>query len=76
MLNNLIHLQVNNWTKAQQRSTELVTGKTLEEYATVFQHDKVYDDMEKKETFVKKEKKKLTKKYKIIKNTYVSLNRY
>lgn len=53
-----ILLQTNNRTKAQQRSAKLVIDKALEEDATVFQYDEVYDDMEKKkESLVEKEKK-------------------
>lgn len=57
-----LFLQTNNRTKAQQRSAKLTIDKALEEDATIFQYDEVYDDMEKKKENLDEKKKKVDKK--------------
>lgn len=62
---NLSYFQTNNRTKAQQRTAKLVIDKALEEDATIFQYDEVYDDMEKKKENIDEKKKKVDKKVRI-----------
>lgn len=57
-----IYFQTSNRTKAQQRSSKLLINKALEEDATVFQYDEVYEDMEKKKELLDENKKKVDKK--------------
>jgi coiled-coil domain-containing protein 55 len=58
----LLNLQTSNQTKAQQRSAKLIHDMALEEDATVFQYDEVYDEIEKKKENLDEKKKQIDKK--------------
>jgi hypothetical protein len=60
----LLNLQTSNQTKAQQRSAKLIHDMALEEDATVFQYNEVYDEIVKKKENLDEKKNKLIKKYK------------
>jgi len=64
-------IQTNNRTKAQQRSAKLAIDKALEEDATVFQYDEVYDEMEKNKEHLDVKKKKSDNKPRYIQNLMV-----
>ncbi|XP_025410064.1 nuclear speckle splicing regulatory protein 1-like, partial [Sipha flava] len=64
-------IQTSNQTKAQQRSAKLIHDMALEEDATVFQYDEVYDEIEKKKENLDEKKKQIDKKPRYIQNLLV-----
>ncbi|XP_050530432.1 nuclear speckle splicing regulatory protein 1 isoform X1 [Daktulosphaira vitifoliae] len=65
-------IQTQNRTKAQERTSNLIIDRALEEDATVFQYDEVYDEMELKKGHLDgKKKKEVDRKPKYIQNLLV-----
>ncbi|VVC44495.1 Domain of unknown function DUF2040 [Cinara cedri] len=68
-------IETSNQTKAQQRSNKVLINKALEEDATVFQYDEVFDDMKKKKELLDGNKTKADKKPRYIQNLIIQADK-